>query len=112
MKARKTPRRSLPEGLHSKSIVTGGRVGPPTSGVPGSLYDFVRRHVFAKGGSCTRDELVEAITADPGMNTRLASCQGFRALLNNMQHSGDIILDGEMVRVTGRTLRRVGIHPI
>lgn len=83
------------------------RVGPPTRGTPGSLYDFVRRALCAAGGSCLRQELLDLIHADPAMKARLDDSRGFAALLNNMRHSGDILIDGETVAASPRTLRRM-----
>ena len=95
--------------MRSHVPVTGGRVGPPTSGVPGSMYDFVRRYLVAHGGSCSREELIAALQADPVMRERLARSKGFAALLNNMRHSGDVVLDEDSVKATSRTFRRFGI---
>lgn len=82
-------------------------MGPPTMGVPGSLYDFVRRHICGHGGLATREELRAAILADPRAADLLSRSKGFTSLLNNMKHSGDVILERGMVRATSRTLRRV-----
>ena len=84
------------------------RVGPPTSGVPGSLYDFVRHHLCAHGGTCLRQELLEALESDPAMNVRLAKSRGFSALITNMRHSGDIVIDDQTITATPRTVRRMG----
>lgn len=86
--------------------VTGGRVGPPTAGVSGSMYEFVRQFLLERGGSCTRAELVAALEANPAMRERLARSQGFAALLNNMRHSGVITVEGEIIHPTQRTQRR------
>lgn len=86
------------------------RVGPPTAGVPGSLYDFVRRHLCAHGGSCSRDELQAALLAEPILKARLEHGRGFTALLRNMRHSGDVILEQNLVRASARALRRLEIH--
>ena len=86
------------------------RVGPPTRGVPGSLYDFVRRFLAMHGGSCSREALLQALQADAVMKERLANSRGFGALLNNMRHSGDLMLSGDMVLASPRTLRRLGIQ--
>jgi hypothetical protein len=91
--------------------VTGGRVGPPTSGVPGSLYDFVRRHLVANGGTCSREDLLAALQSDPVIRERLARGRGFRALVNNMRFSGDVTLDRDRVTATSRTYRRLNIVP-
>lgn len=91
-----------------QSTVTGGRVGPPTAGVSGSLYDFVRRYLCEHGGSCTRDELLAALLAEPRTRERLSHSKGFTALINNMRHSGDVALTGDGVEATSRTLRRIG----
>ena len=85
------------------------RVGPPTSGTRGSMYDFVRRYLVGRGGSCTRDELLAALQADPAAGERLAKSQGFAALLNNMRHSGDVTLHADVVHTTPRTELRLRI---
>ena len=87
------------------------RVGPPTAGVPGSLYDFVRRYLAAHGGLCARSELLHAMMADPKTSERLSRSKGFGPLLINMRHSGDVELDGPIVRATSRTFRRLGLKP-
>ena len=83
------------------------RVGPPTAGVPGSMYDFVRRYVCSHGGSCTREELRVAMLAEPTLKQRIESSRGFTALLRNMRHSGDVLLEDNLVTASGRTLRRL-----
>lgn len=90
--------------------MTGGRVGPPTSGVRGSMYDFVRRYLVEHGGSSTRAELLAALHADEAMRERLARTKGLTALLNNMRHSGDLTLIGNIVSATARTVRRMCPH--
>jgi hypothetical protein len=87
--------------------VTGGRVGPPTAGVPGSLYDFVRRYLCDHGGSATRAEVREAIMSDPRYSEKLKRSRGFHSLISNMHHSGDIELDGPTLHATSRTYRRM-----
>lgn len=86
------------------------RIRPPGAGVPGSLYDFVRRHLCAHGGICSRDQLQLAILAEPILKARLENGGGFRALLSNMRHSGDIAFAGEFVKATSRTIRRVNTY--
>lgn len=99
------PQHSSPEGEESHRV-TGGRVGPPTSGVASIMYDFVRYYLLEHGESCTRDELHQALLGDPAMRERLARSRGFNALLNNMRHSGDILLSGVRISASGRTMRR------
>ena len=94
-----------------KQPVTGGRVGPPTSGVPGTLYDFVRRYLCGEGGISTRAAIEAAPRADPEMREKLFKSRGFHSLISNMHHSGDVELDGVVVRATIRTYRRLGIQP-
>lgn len=84
-------------------------VGAPTAGVPGSLYDCVRRYLCAHDGSCSRDELLAALNADPPTQERLSRSQGFKALLNNMRHSGDVRFEGNKVSATSRSSRRVNM---
>lgn len=83
------------------------RVFPPTAGVPGSLYDFVRRYLCAHGGACSCKELHSALLAVPILKARLGRSQGFGALLRNMRHSGDVILNENLVSASARTLRRL-----
>ena len=96
--------------MRTSDLVTGGRVGPPTAGVPGSLYDFVRRYLCDHGGSATRAEVRSAIMSDPQYSEKLERSRGFNSLISNMHHSGDIELDGPTIRATSRTLRRLGVH--
>jgi hypothetical protein len=93
-------------------VVRGGRVGPPTAGVPGTLYDFVRRFLCDHGGSATRAEVRAAIMSDSRYAEKLERSRGFHSLISNMHHSGDIELDGPTVRATGRTYRRLGFKPL
>ena len=86
------------------------RVGPPTSGVADSLYDFVRRYLCAHEGACSRDELLTALMAEPKMKERLSRSQGFTALVHNMRHSGDIVLEGDVLRPSLRTFQRLGLN--
>jgi len=88
-----------------------GRVGPPTRGVPGTLYDFVRRYLSQHGGSCTRDDLLVAIRSSPVHCQRLDAGRGFAALMSNMYHSGDVLLEGNTVRASARALRRLANRP-
>ena len=74
------------------------------------MYDFVRRFLLERGGSCTRAELVAALDANPAMQERLARSQGFTALLHNMRHSGVITFEGENIRPTQRTQRRYNMQ--
>ena len=81
-----------------------------TSALPfrsrGSLYEFVRATLAEHGGSCTKQELLSAMKTDPDMAQRLERSQGLARLLQNMKHSGFIVLDGDMVRRTGRRVGR------
>ena len=86
------------------------RVGAPTNGVPGSLYDRVRRFLCSHGGTSTRPEILSALQADPSVKDRLSRTRSFNDLLNNMRHSGDVTIDGQHVTATGRTFRRLGIQ--
>lgn len=103
------PQHGSADDMRSHVPVTGGRVGPPTSGVPGTLYDFVRHYLVERGGSCTRDELLAGLNADQAMKERLANSRGFRALLHNMRQSGDVALHADMIHATTRTERRLRI---
>lgn len=81
------------------------RSGAPP-GQAHSLYQFVREYLWHAGGSCSRAELLTAMSKDGAVRKRLAKSQGFLALLTNMRHSGELICDGETVRATSRALRR------
>ena len=81
------------------------RSGAPP-GQAHSLYQFVREYLWHAGGSCSRAELLTAMSKDGAVRTRLANSQGFLALLTNMRHSGELVFDGEAVRATLRALRR------
>ena len=70
-----------------------------------TLYQFVREQLAARGGTCTRAELLAAIRVNPDGLAKLERSRGFSALLSNMKHSGFIEIDGEVIRRTGR---RVG----
>lgn len=72
----------------------------------GSLYEFVRHSLAERGGSCTRQELLSAIKANPVAAERLERSQGFARLLHNMKHSGFVELEEELVRRTTRKLGR------
>ena len=81
------------------------RSGPPP-GQHSSLYQVVRKHLWRMGGACSRDELLTLMLDDPSVGKRLQEGQGFVRLLNNMRHSGDVLLEGQIVRATSRALRR------
>ena len=85
------------------------RTGPP-SGRGDSLYQFVRVYLAEAGGSCDREALLVAMTENPVVRQKLEAGQGFRALLTNMRHSGQVQLDGQLVKLTSRALRRVPVH--
>ena len=89
-----------------KRLPTGGRVGPPTCGVRGSMSDFVRRHLAEHGGSCTRQELLAAMQGVQCVREKLEASRGFKALLRNMYYGGDLLIDGDLIRATPRALRR------
>lgn len=93
--------------MESTRVERKWRVGRPSAGVAGSLYDFVRRYLLAQDGCCSRDKLHSAILAEPVLKTRLEQGRGFRALLSNMRHSGDVVFDGDLVRASSRTVRRM-----
>lgn len=95
----------------SEPVELNWRVGPPTAGVPGSLYDFVRRFLVAHDGTSSRHELLNALQADPRMKGRLEASRGFAALISNMRHSGDVIVSDEDIRITSRAMRRVKLFP-
>ena len=82
------------------------RTGPP-AGRGESLYQFVREYLWRENGSCHRDELLAEMKRHRRVRERLESSRGFASLLSNMRHSGQIELDGDLVRATPRTLRRV-----
>ena len=81
------------------------RTGPPP-GQRGSLYQVVREHLWRLGGSCSRDELLTLMWRNRSVRRRLQEGQGYVRLLNNMRHSGELVLEGKTVRATARALRR------
>lgn len=83
------------------------RTAPTPLQSRGTLFQFVRDYLCSHSGSCSRAELRRALEADTKMAARLANSQGFTPLLTNMRHSGDIFLEGETVRASARTLRRM-----
>ena len=70
-----------------------------------SLYEFIRQELAARGGECSRAELLAAIQSHKIAAERLSRGQGFPRLLQNMRYSGFIEVRGDVVR---RTNRRVG----
>lgn len=101
----RTLKRMTPE-----NPVRGWRVGPPISGVAGTLYDFVRHFLSNCGGSACRISVEEALLSDPLMRQKLERSRGFQSLINNMRHSGDITVEGENVRMTARSVRRINSY--
>lgn len=81
------------------------RTGAP-AGQRGSLYQVIREHLWRLGGTCSRDELLKLMSSDASIRKRLHEGQGFARLLTNMRHSGEVLLDGKIVRATHRALRR------
>jgi hypothetical protein len=75
------------------------------------MYDFVRRYLCDNGGISTRATIEAALLADPQKRQRLLNSRGFHSLISNMHHSGDVELDGPIVRATSRTYRRLGLPP-
>ena len=76
---------------------------------PRELAPYIQHTLIAV--ATTRDEVLVAILADQKAAERLARSQGLSSLLNNMKHSGDVLLDREMVIASARTYRRLGIRP-
>lgn len=56
---------------------------------------FVRRYLSAREGTLSRDERLAALLVEPRMKARLSFGQGFKALLNNVRHNGDVVREGE-----------------
>ena len=103
------PQHGSPTDEQPSGSSRGGRVGPPTSGTAGSMYDFVRRYLVDHGGSRSRQELLWALQSDEAMRERLARSKGFTALLHNMRHSGDVVLDGNQILASDRSFQRLGV---
>ena len=82
------------------------RAGVPDGRSAGSVSQFIREFLCRHGGSCTRDELLRAIRAEPKLLAKLERGQGFARLVQNMRHSGFVTIEDDIVRATSRTLRR------
>ena len=87
------------------------RAGVPDGRSVGSVSQFIREYLCRHGGSCTRDELLRAIRAEPKLFAKLERGQGLARLVQNMRHSGFVTIEGELVRATSRTLRRTVERP-
>ena len=70
------------------------------------MSQFVREFLVRQGGTCTRDQILEAMRQEPAMAARLERGQGLNSLLNNLRNSGFVILNGQTVTASDRTIRR------
>ncbi|WP_169738046.1 hypothetical protein [Sphingomonas astaxanthinifaciens] len=59
------------------------------------------------GGSMTRADLAMKIAEQPELAEALKDGRGLASLLSNMRHSGEIALEGDLVSLTGRAIRRI-----
>lgn len=84
-----------------------GRVRTPVYSPGGSLYDTVRCCLKENGGTCTRDQLEQQLASSPEVHARITRAGGLGPLLTNMRHSGEIKLEGNLVLLTTRALRRM-----
>lgn len=69
------------------------------------MHEFIRRFLAAHGGVRSREQIRDALMADPHASERLARTQGFETVLGLMKSSGFVEFDGDLVR---RTQRRYG----
>jgi hypothetical protein len=72
----------------------------------GSISQFVREYLVRHGGTCTRDELLQAIRREPALSARLDRSQGFDRVLQNMRYRGFVMISGDSVKASPRTIRR------
>ena len=79
---------------------------PPDGRSHGTLSQAIRELLCRQGGRCTRDSIRIALEADAHLRGRLHDGQGLARLLRNMQYSGFVMIDGETVTATSRTLHR------
>ena len=79
---------------------------PPDGRSRGTLSQAIRELLCRQGGRCTRDSIRIALEADVHLRGRLRDGQGLARLLRNMQYSGFVVIDGETVTATSRTLHR------
>lgn len=89
----------------SRSQISKSRSESADARTVGSLYKFVRDYLEQKDEQCTRSELLSAIEADADARQRLRKGRGFARLLQNMKHSGFVLVDGDRII---RTKRRFG----
>ena len=76
----------------------------------GSLSQYVREYLVRNGGSCTREQLLEAIRSEPNRAARLERGQGLSQLLQNLKYGGFVTLVGDSVIATPRTMSRTLIR--
>ena len=77
----------------------------------GSIFQFIREYLVQHGGTCTRNQLLQAVRSQAELAARLDHGQGFERLLQNMRHSGFITISGDTVTASARTLRRTLNRP-
>lgn len=88
-------------------MVHHGRIGPPVFTPKGSLYDDIRSRIANAGGTISRDMLDKELATDASCSKRIAEIGGLSSLLINMQHSGEVILEREIISLTERAKRRM-----
>jgi hypothetical protein len=88
-------------------MVHHGRIGLPVFTPKGSLYDDIRSRIASAGGTISRDMLNEELATDASCLKRIAEVGGLSALLTNMHHSGEVILERKVISLTERAKRRM-----
>ena len=91
----------------SRAGVRHGRIGPPVFSLPNSRYSAIRTLLANAGGTMTRADLAMKITEHPEMAEQIKNSRGLASLLSNMRHSGEVALQGDLVSLTERALRRL-----
>lgn len=82
------------------------RSDPKDGRSAGTLSQFVRETLAARGGACTRAQLYDSILADGRFAERVEQRQGISGLLDYMRRSGFIEIEGELIRRTRRVVGR------
>ena len=73
------------------------------------MSQFVREFLVRQGGTCTRNELLDAIRQEPAIAARFERSQGLNSLLNNLRNSGFVNLSGQTVMASDRTNRQTRV---
>lgn len=82
------------------------RLRPPDYRSQGTISQFIREAICARGGSCTLAELERAIVQDGRWADRLGRKRFLSNILWTLRDYGDIRTDADLVIATAKTLRR------